>query len=145
MAAVNSGVTKDLVTQITTNKNDIATNKTSIAGKVSTAQGADAANKALITNASGGVTTGQIATGMIANDAVITVKIPDKNVTKAKLAPDVQTSLGKADTALQAVDITDKITAPGTANADITSDGTYTLTMKVVDNVKTYAWEKIGR
>ena len=63
MAAVNSGVTKDLVTQITTNKNDI----------------------------------------------------------------------------------TDKITAPGTANADITSDGTYTLTMKVVDNVKTYAWEKIGR
>lgn len=144
-ALQDTGVTKALVNQITTNKNDIAANKTSIAGKVSTAQGADAANKALITNASGGVTTGQIATGMIANDAVTTVKILDKNVTKAKLASDVQTSLGKADTALQAADITDKITAPGTANADITSDGTYTLTMKVVNNVKTYAWEKIGR
>ena len=38
-----------------------------------------------------------------------------------------------------------KITAPGTAEADITSDGTYTLTMKIVNGTKTYTWEKIGR
>ena len=60
------------------------------AAKVATAQGADNKDKALITNASGNVTTGTIATGMIT----------DKAVTKAKLETTVQTSLGKADAAL---------------------------------------------
>lgn len=56
-------------------------------------QGTDGANKALITNASGTVTTGTIATNMITDKAVI----------KGKLAAEVQTSLGKADTAVQTV------------------------------------------
>ena len=99
-----------------------------ISGKVNVAQGSSAASKAVVTDSSGNVTTGTIATGMIANkavtaakiadstitstqlanNAVTTAKITDANVTKAKLASDVQTSLGKADTALQAADITGK-------------------------------------
>lgn len=63
-------------------------------------QGTDGANKALITNASGTVTTGTIATNMITDEAVI----------KGKLAAEVQTSLGKADTAVQTV-------APASATA----------------------------
>ena len=98
-------------------------------GKVNVAQGSGAASKAVITDSSGNVTTGTIATDMIegkavtaakiadstitstqlANNAVTTAKITDANVTKAKLASDVQTSLGKADTALQAADITGKV------------------------------------
>ncbi|MBR2286337.1 MAG: hypothetical protein IJ866_02685 [Alphaproteobacteria bacterium] len=100
-------------------------------GAVATAQGSSAASKAVITNSSGNVTTGTIATGMITDGAVTTAKITDGNVTtakiagsavtsakiadgtivnadiadgtiaKAKLASAVQTSLGKADTALQ--------------------------------------------
>ncbi len=37
----------------------------------------------------------------------VTAKIADGNVTKAKLSAEVQTSLGKADTAVQAADLTD--------------------------------------
>ena len=40
-------------------------------------------------------------------DAVTTEKILDANVTKAKLASDIQTSLGKADSALQQADLAD--------------------------------------
>lgn len=52
------------------------------------------------------VTLGKIANSAVnsyklATDAVTTAKIKDKNVTKAKLEDSVQTSLGKADTALQ--------------------------------------------
>ena len=43
----------------------------------------------------------------IAADAVTTEKILDANVTKAKLASDIQTSLGKADSALQQADLAD--------------------------------------
>ena len=47
-----------------------------------------------------------VTTAKIDNSAVITAKIADKNVTLAKLADTVQTSLGKADSALQQSDIT---------------------------------------
>ena len=43
----------------------------------------------------------------LAADAVVTAKIADGNVTKAKLSTEVQTSLGKADTAIQEADLTD--------------------------------------
>ena len=54
------------------------------------------------------VTTEKIATSAVTNekiatDAVETAKIKDKNVTKAKLEDTVQTSLGKADSAVQTI------------------------------------------
>ena len=50
------------------------------------------------------ITAGAIESKELAANAVITEKITDKNVTKAKLSDEVQTSLGKADTALQESD-----------------------------------------
>ena len=60
---------------------------------------------------------GGVGTTELADNAVTTVKIKDANVTKAKLANDVQTSLGKADSAVQTV-------ATGTKNGSIAVDGT---------------------
>ena len=93
------------------------------AARVATAQGADNKDKALITNASGNVTTGTIATGMITNGAVTSAKIAngtidnvnikDSTIAKGKLASAVQTSLGKADAALPQANAT---VATGTYN-----------------------------
>lgn len=68
-------------------------------------------------------------TGAAAEDGIITVAVSDKNVitatiadgsiTKAKLVEAVQTSLGKADTALQQADIVE-----GAANGEISVKGT---------------------
>lgn len=53
------------------------------------------------------VVAGSIGTDELAANAVTTVKIADGNVTKAKLATDVQASLDKAASALQSADIAD--------------------------------------
>ena len=63
------------------------------------------------------IVAGSVGTTELADDAVTTAKIKDANVTKAKLATDVQTSLGKADRAVQTI-------ATGTKNGSITVDGT---------------------
>lgn len=55
---------------------------------------------------SGSIVAGSITSTEIASNAIVTAKIADGNVTKTKLATDVQTSLGKADTALQEKDVT---------------------------------------
>lgn len=47
------------------------------------------------------IVAGSISATELATDAVVTAKIKDANVTKAKLESSVQTSLGKADTAYQ--------------------------------------------
>ena len=60
------------------------------------------------------IVQGSIVSTDLANDAVVTAKILDANVTKAKLDSSVQTSLGKADTALQSSSI-----AEGTTNGTI--------------------------
>ena len=60
---------------------------------------------------------GGVGTTELADSAITTVKIKDANVTKAKLANDVQASLGKADSAVQTV-------ATGTKNGSIAVDGT---------------------
>lgn len=63
------------------------------------------------------IVAGSIGTTELADDAVTTVKIKDANVTKAKLAAEVQTSLGKADSAVQTI-------TTGTKNGSIAVDGT---------------------
>ena len=63
--------------------------------KVSTAQGSSAANKAVITNASGNITTGTIASGMIAANAVTSAKIADGTITNADIAANAAIAASK--------------------------------------------------
>lgn len=65
------------------------------------------------------IVAGSITATELAANAVTTAKIANGNVTLEKLATDVQTSLGKADSALQASDI-----AEGGANGTISVKGT---------------------
>lgn len=67
---------------------------------------------------SASIVAGSISSAELANAAVTTDKIADGNVTKAKLSTEVQTSLGKADSALQKADI-----VSGSANGTIAVDG----------------------
>jgi hypothetical protein len=60
---------------------------------------------------SAAIVAGSIGATELAADAVETAKIKDKNVTKAKLADAVQTSLGLADTAVQPGDFEPATTA----------------------------------
>ena len=118
---------------------------------VKTDQGTANKDKAVITNSTGKVTTGQIANSMIANGAVNADKIAASAVTSAKIADGTIVNADISDSAAIAQSkisgLTDalaaKFVAPGTS---VTSkDGTYTLTMKVADGKPTYAWEEIGR
>ena len=63
------------------------------------------------------VVAGSIGTTELADNSIVTSKIADGNVTKAKLHADVQGSLDKADSAVQSV-------ISGTANGTIAVDGT---------------------
>lgn len=65
----------------------------------------------------------------LASNSVVTAKITDKNVTKAKLEDGVQTSLGYADSALQSVGAGDYITV-GNKSGD-NGAKTQTITAKV--------------
>ena len=65
------------------------------------------------------IVAGSITATELAANAVTTAKIANGNVTLEKLATDVQTSLGKADSALQASDI-----AEGGKNGTISVKGT---------------------
>lgn len=56
---------------------------------------------------SGTIVAGSIGTIELADNAIVTTKIADGNVTKVKLSKDVQASLEKADTAIQEADISD--------------------------------------
>ena len=118
---------------------------------VKTDQGTTNKDKAVITDSKGKVTTGQIATGMIADANVTTAKIANGAVTSAKIADGTIVNADISDSAAIAQSkisgLTDALAAKFVAPGDsVTStDGTYTLTMKVVNNQPTYAWELIGR
>ena len=71
--------------------------QTAANAKVATAQGSGNANKAVITNSSGNITTGTISSGMIANDAVTAAKIATGAVGTDGLASDAVTSAKIAD------------------------------------------------
>lgn len=66
---------------------------------------------------SAAIVAGGVGTTELATDAVTTVKIKNANVTKAKLETSVQTSLNKADSAVQTV-------TTGESNGTIKVDGT---------------------
>lgn len=65
------------------------------------------------------IVAGSIGTTELADNAVVTAKIADGNVTKVKLSTAVQASLDLADSALQKADIT-----TGSANGTIAVEGT---------------------
>ena len=86
---------------------------TALSGKVTIAQGSGAANKAVITNSSGNVTTGTISSGMIADGTIVNADI----AADAKIATSKISGLGALATknAVTSAEITD-----GTiTNADI--------------------------
>ena len=105
-----------------------------VTGKVDVDQGAEDANKAMITDGTGNVVTGQIATGMIANQAVTAAKIADGTVTETQLSASVNASLDLADSALQDTDVkqtvTDGDTNPvsGDAVVGYVTENAYSLT-----------------
>ena len=108
---------------------------------VKTDQGTTNKDKAVITDSNGKVTTGQIATDMIATGAVTSARIADGTIVNADISDSAAIAQSKISGLTDA--LAAKFVAPGTS---VTStDGTYTLTMKVADGKPTYAWEKIGR
>lgn len=72
------------------------------------------------------IVAGSVTATELAADAVVTAKIADGNVTKAKLSTEVQTSLGKADTAIQETDLTDLKADVAANKASLGTDGTTT-------------------
>lgn len=68
------------------------------------------------------VTSGSNVNDMIVisidNNHVVTASVTDNSITKAKLASDVQISLGKADTAIQSVTTGDSTSGNGTIKVD---------------------------
>ena len=94
---------------------------TALAGKVATAQGSAAANKAVITNLSGNIITGQIASGMIADDAVTTAKLAAGAVANDNLANSAVTSAKIADDAVTSAKL-----AAGAVDANALAAGAVT-------------------
>ena len=72
------------------------------------------------------IVAGSVTATELATDAVITAKIADGNVIKAKLSTEVQTSLGKADTAIQEADLTDLKADVAANKASLGVDGATT-------------------
>ena len=115
-----------------TNAGKVVVNGPDISGKVNSSQGSSAANKAVITDGSGNITTGTITSGMITDGTITTSDISSTaGITKGQLASAVQTSLGKADTALQShqdisgkQNVSNMVTA--TTGTDFTSNKTST-------------------
>ena len=124
-----------------------AVDKAAWKAKVATAQGADNKDKAMITDENGNVKPGQIVSGMItdgevkaddiATNAVTTAKILDNNVTLGKLDQSVQTSLGKADSAMQ------ETALKGLTSWTDQKCGTTGVTCSLVSKDGTIAWEAV--
>lgn len=110
--AVNSGITSTKVStydgysaKITAAQSTASAAQTTANAKVATAQGSGNANKAVITNSAGNITTGQIASGMIADDAVTSAKLAAGAVDATALASGAVTSAKIADGTITNADI----------------------------------------
>lgn len=79
------------------------------------------------------IVAGSVTATELAANAVVTAKIADGNVTKTKLSKEVQTSLGKADTAIQESDLTDLKTDVAANKASL---GTSGATTKAIADAK---------
>jgi len=79
------------------------------------------------------IVAGSVTATELAANAVVTAKIADGNVTKTKLSKEVQTSLGKADTAIQESDLTDLKTDVAANKASL---GTGGATTKAIADAK---------
>ena len=116
--------------------------QTAANGKVAIAQGTDAANKAVITNSSGNVTTGTISSGMIADDAVTSAKIGTGAVANDNLANSAVTSAKIADGTIVNADISASAAIAASkisGLADVATSGSYddltdTPTIPTVNN-----------
>lgn len=122
-AAIN--IPKDMVVQSGTVETKTETGAWGAAGTYIHLVLANAANSdlyipadSLIEYVTSGSQAGDMVVINVSNDHKVTATITDGTVTKAKLALAVQTSLGKADTALQKADI-----ATGSANGTIAVGG----------------------
>lgn len=109
--------------------------------KVATAQGSGNANKAVITNSSGNITTGTISSGMIANDAVTSAKIANATIVNADIASNAAIAASKISglatvaTSGSYDDLTDKPTIPAAITVDsaLSSTSTNPVQNKVVN------------
>ena len=106
---------------------------TALSGKVTIAQGSGAANKAVITNSSGNIITGQIASGMIADDAVTSAKLAAGAVDANALAAGAVTSAKIADDAVT----TAKLAAGAVANDNLANSAV--TSAKIADDAVTSA------
>ena len=84
--------------------------------KVATAQGSAAANKAVITNASGNIITGTISSAMITDGTITNADI----ATNAQIAPSKVSGLAKVATSGSYGDLTGKPTIPTVNNGQLT-------------------------
>ena len=115
--------------------------QTTANAKVATAQGSGNANKAVITNSSGNITTGTISSGMIANDAVTSAKIANGTIVNADIASNAAIAASKISglatvaTSGSYDDLTDKPTIPAAITVDsaLSSTSTNPVQNKVVN------------
>lgn len=115
--------------------------KTELSDKLGIAQGSGAANKAVITNASGNVTTGTISAGMITDGAVTSAKIADGTITNSDISATAKIATSKIDglatvaTSGSYDDLTDKPTIPEAITVDsaLSSDSTNPVQNKVIN------------
>ncbi len=98
-----------------TNDSNYATT-TAVNAKVTTAQGSSNANKAVITNASGNITTGTITSGMITDGTIKNVDI----ATDAAIAASKISGLATVATSGSYADLSNKPTIPTVNNATLT-------------------------
>lgn len=124
------------------NDSDYAT-MSAVNAKLTKAQGSTNANKAVITDASGDIITGTIATDMITDGAVTSAKIADGTVDLADLASNSVNSAKIVDASVAAADLasnsvtTAKITDLNVTTAKIAASAV--TTAKIADSAVTAA------
>ena len=96
--------------------------KSEVNGKLGTSLGSNAANKAVITNSSGGITSGTIATGMITDGAVTSGKIADATIATADIADNAVTSAKIANSTIVDADISGSAAISQSKISGLTND-----------------------
>ena len=103
--------------------------------KVSTAQGSSAANKAVITNASGNITTGTISSAMITDGTITNADISaSAAIAQSKISGLTTALAGKANTADVPTKTSDLTNDSGFITAEELPDG-YTLPVATADTL----------